>query len=415
MTRVRSAWVTAALCLTFSACGPAQETGRPPSGLPEAEATTVGVSPAALERIAPAMEELIDAGTTGGIMTMVARRGRIVHWSAYGSRIVGEDPLERDDIFRIYSMTKPVTAVAVMMLVEEGSLSLDQPVSDVLPAFADPMVMEAEGPRPAAEPITIRHLLTHTSGLTYGDFGNTPVDSMYRAERLGVWGTHGNLAETVAAIASLPLRFDPGTRWNYSMAYDVLGRVVEVVSGQTFADFLHERILDPLQMDDTDFWVRPEKRERFVASYGPGDGGIQVIDSPVEGLFTQPPLWLSGGAGLTSTADDYIRFCQMLLNGGELDGVRLLQPETVAEMTRNHLPDELVPIGIGGPDQGFGLGFAVSMGEHAGAYRWLGVAGTHFFIDPSEELIAFAWTNFRPQGRVPIQNLMTELAYATIE
>ncbi|HUP52762.1 MAG TPA: serine hydrolase [Longimicrobiales bacterium] len=374
----------------------------------------VGLSSAVLDRIAPAMQELIDAGRTAGVVTLVARRGTIVHWDAHGWRVLGEDRLERDDIFRIYSMTKPVTSVAVMMLVEEGRLALDTPLADVIPAFRGQQVWDAGRLRAPASPILIRHLLTHTSGLGYGDIGRTPVDSLYREARLGVWGSAGDLEATVSEIASLPLIFDPGTRWNYSLGVDVLGRVVEVVSGRSLDDFFRTRIFAPLGMDDTGFSVPVNELDDFTAVYGPGQGGLQVIESPVDGQHTRPAQWLSGGGGLTSTAGDYLRFAQMLLNEGELHGARLLRPETVRLMRSNHLPDELVPIGIGGADQGFGLGFAVSMGENAGSYRWLGIAGTFFWIDPTEEMIVFAWNQLRPSGGAPIERVMAGIAYEAV-
>jgi CubicO group peptidase (beta-lactamase class C family) len=385
-----------------------------PYELTAGEPEDVGLSSAVLDSIGPAIRGLIEQGRTAGAMTLVARRGKIVHWEASGWRVLGEDPLERDDIFRIYSMTKPITSVAVMLLVEEGRLSLDTPLADILPAFRGQQVRDTSGLRPPASPILIRHLLSHTAGLGYGDIGRTVVDSLYRVAGLGVWGTAGDLEQTVDAIASLPLIFDPGTRWNYSLGVDVLGRVVEVVSGRPLDDFFRTRIFAPLGMRDTDFWVHPDKLDRFTAAYGPGEGGLREIESAVDGQHTRAAAWLSGGGGLTSTASDYLRFTQMLLNEGELDGVRLLRRETVRLMRRNHLPDDLLPIGIGGADQGFGLGFAVSMGEHAGSYRWLGIAGTYFWIDPSEELIVFAWNQLRPSGGSPIEGVLSGLVYRAI-
>jgi CubicO group peptidase (beta-lactamase class C family) len=360
------------------------------------------------------MQALVDSGRTAGVMTLVARRGEVVHWKATGWRVLGEDALEPDDIFRIYSMTKPVTSVAVMMLVEEGRLSLDTPLADVLPEFANVRVQDGEGLRPPASPILIRHLLSHTAGIGYGDIGRTPVDSLYRAARLGVWGTAGNLEQTVDAIASLPLIFDPGTRWSYSLGVDVLGRVIEVVSGRTLAEFFQDRIFEPLGMDDTAFQVQPDDLARFTAAYAPGPNGLRVGESNVDGQHTRPAQWFSGGGGLTSTASDYLRFAQMLLDDGELDGVRLLRAETVQTMRRNHLPQELLPIPIGGQNHGFGLGFAVAMGEHAGTYRWLGIAGTYFWIDPNEDLIVFAWNQLRPNGGAPIERIVSEIVYEAI-
>ncbi len=370
------------------------------TGSPE----SVGMSSEVLARIGPAMQALVDEGRTGGVVTLVARRGTVVHWDAHGWRVVGEDALEADDVFRIFSMTKPVTSVAVMMLVEQGRLELDQPVSEVLPAFDEVQVYDEGRLRPPSRAATIRDLLRHTSGLTYGVFGSTPVDRMYVRELGGLsMQTDRNLAETIDVVASLPLLADPGSVWNYSMSTDVLGRVVEVVSGRSLADFFHERIFRPLGMDDTAFHVGAEKLERFTAVYSTVDGELILSDSPVDGPFTRPPSWYSGGGGLTSTASDYLRFSQMLLNGGELDGVRIVQAETVRVMTRNHLDEALLPIRIGGfvPQDGFGLGFAVNVdGPTAGTYSWGGAASTWFWIDPVEELVVLVWTQYMPMGVV---------------
>jgi CubicO group peptidase (beta-lactamase class C family)/predicted outer membrane protein len=375
----------------------------------------VDLSSEVLARIGPAMQALVDSGRTAGVMSLVARRGEIVHWQAAGWRVLGEDALEPDDIFRIYSMTKPVTSVAAMILVEEGRLSLDTPLADVLPAFANVQVADSGRLRTPARPILIRHLLTHTAGFGYGDIGRTPVDSLYRAARLGVWGTAGDLEQTVDAIARLPLIFDPGARWNYSMGVDVLGRVVEVVSGETLEDFFRERIFEPLRMEDTGFHVVADELDRFTGGYAPSPQGLRVIESPIDGQHTRPAQWFSGGGGLTSTASDYLRFTSMLLNEGELDGVRLLRPETVEQMRSNQLPPELVPIPpIVGQNYGFGLGFAVSMGENAGSYRWLGIEGTYFWIDPTQDLIVFAWNQLRPSGGAPIERVMADIVYDAI-
>jgi CubicO group peptidase (beta-lactamase class C family) len=383
--------------------------------LPRATPEEVGLSSERLERVGEVFRGYADAGRWAGAVGMVVRRGRVVYEEAWGMRdVAARDRLETDDVFRIYSMTKPVTSVAAMMLVEEGKFSLDTPLADVLPEFADIQVLDGTVLRPPARPILVRHLLSHTAGLGYGDIGRTPVDSLYRAARLGVWGTAGDLDQTVDAIASLPLAFDPGSRWSYSLGVDVLGRVVEVASGRTLADFFQERIFEPLGMDDTGFHVQPDDLDRFTAAYAPSPSGLRVGESNVDGQHTRPAQWYSGGGGLTSTASDYLRFTQMLLNDGELDGVRLLRPETVRAMRTNQLPPELVPIPIGGQNQGFGLGFAVSMGEHAGTFRWLGIAGTYFWIDPSEELIVFAWNQLRPNGAAPIERIVSDIVYEAI-
>ena len=389
---------------------PSDQTGQT-TAAPEA----VGLSGEVLARIGPTMQGFIDADRTAGIMTMVARRGEIVHWDAHGWRVLNEDLLEPDDIFRIYSMTKPVTSVAAMMLVEEGLLSLDDELASVIPEFADVGVHDNGATRPPDRPILIRDLLTHTSGLTYGIFGNTPVDSMYNRALYGSpEGSRRNLQQRVEMIASLPLVDDPGDRWIYSMSTDVLGRVVEVASGQSLDDFFRERIFEPLGMDDTGFHVPAGKHDRFTRMYRLSRQGLQASSSPEQDPYLHPATWFSGGGGLTSTASDYLRFAQMLLGGGELEGVRLLQTETVSEMTRNQLPDDLVPILPGLGDMGFGLGFAVPAGEEDGAYWWSGVANTYFWIDPAEEIIAFAWTQLQPFGGAPVDRLLRPIVYESI-
>ncbi|MEQ1856659.1 MAG: serine hydrolase domain-containing protein [Longimicrobiales bacterium] len=408
LRRPRAALLAATLLALASAApvaAVAQTTARPED---------VGMSSEALARIGPAMQALVDSGRTAGVMTLVARRGEVVHWQATGWRVLGEERLEPDDVFRIYSMTKPVTSVAVMMLVEEGRLTLDTRLADVLPQFAGVQVYDQGRLRAPATPILIRHLLTHTAGLGYGDIGRTPVDSLYREARLGVWGSAGDLEQTVDAIARQPLIFDPGTRFNYSMGIDVLGRVVEVVSGMTLEDFFRERIFEPLRMDDTGFTVLWEDLPRFTAAYAPSTQGLRENESAVTGQHTRPAQWFSGGAGLTSTASDYLRFASMLLNDGELDGVRLLRAETVRQMRSNQLPPELVPVAIAGPNHGWGFGFAVSVGEHPGQYRWVGIIGTTFWVDPEEDLIVFAWQQLRPNGAAPIEGRVSDIVYGAL-
>ena len=374
----------------------------------------VGLASDVLARIGPAMRDFIDSDRTAGIMTLVARRGEIVHWNAEGWRVLDEDPLEPNDIFRIFSMTKPVTSVAAMMLVEEGRLSLDDPLSSVIPAFAGVQVYDDGTLRPPSRPILIRDLLSHTSGLTYGIFGNTPVDSLYRASLNALdTGGEADLEQRVEVLASLPLVDDPGARWIYSMSTDVLGRVVEVASGQTLDAFFRERIFEPLGMDDTGFHVPADKVDRFTKLYYRTRDGIVAPPSPGGDRFTRPPGWFSGGGGLTSTAADYLRFCEMLLGEGEAYGVRLLKPETVRLMTQNHLPEELIPI-LGLTGQGFGLGFSVSVGENAGTYWWSGVASTYFWVDPEEEIVALAWTQLQPYGTAPVDRLLRPLVYQAI-
>jgi len=373
----------------------------------------VGLSSQVLARIGPTMQAAVDAGRTGGIVTLVARHGEIVHWDASGWRVLGEDALEPNDIFRIYSMTKPVTSVAAMMLVESGDIGLDDPVSMYVPSFADPQIFEADGStRPARREVTLRDLLSHTSGLTYGIFGNTPADQLVTRNANPVAVYSGRSLEQVAnALGEIPLLFDPGTKWNYSMSTDVLGRVIEVASGVTLEAFFHSRIFAPLGMEETGFSVDEADMDRLVAMYTPGDAGLKRGPEYATGAR---PSWFSGGGGLYSTAADYFRFAQMLGNGGELDGARLVSSETLAEMSRNHLPDDLIPIAPYWPDTGFGLGFAVAMTEHTGNFWWMGMANTYFWVDPNEDLVVFAWTQYDPPLAMPLDRLIRPIVYEAI-
>lgn len=378
----------------------------------------VGMSAEVLSEIGPAMASVIEEGRTGGIVTLVARDGVVVHWEANGWRVLGEDPLERDDIFRIYSMTKPVTSVAAMILVEEGRLGLDQPLEEVLPAFADVQVYDDGELRSPRRSITIRDLLRHTSGLTYGMFGNTPVDRLYLDALQALdMDTGRTLEATVDIVAGLPLLADPGALWNYSMSTDVLGRVVEVASGMSLEDFFRTRIFEPLGMDDTAFHVAAEDHHRLLDVYTRQGGGLVAVDAADDSPFTEPPSWYSGGGGLTSTPSDYLLFAQMLANEGELGGVRLLRAETVRAMTANQLDDSLLPMRLGGPipTHGWGLGFAVGMeGPVEDIYWWAGIANTRFWIDPVEDIVAFAWTQYLPSGGVSLDAELRRIVYESI-
>lgn len=397
----------------------------PSAGLPLAAPSEVGMSAQGLAKIAPAMQLYVDDDRLAGVMTMVARQGRVVHWNAVGERDgAAGDPLEPDDIFRIYSMTKPVTTVAAMILVEEGRLSLDDPVSDHIHDFDDVQVWTDGDIRvEPSRPMTIEHLMTHTSGLTYGFFGDSAVDRLYNES--GAFSGATNLPDFAQRIADLPLIDHPGGRWNYGVSTDVLGRVVEVVSGQAFDQFLVERIFEPLKMDDTAFWVEADKRDRLTAHYRSVDGALVTVDSPVDGEYTEPPTWLSGGGGLTSTASDYIRFAQMLLNDGQLGDIRILESETVRAMRSNRLPDSLVPIELGAylsPGYGFGLGFAVVVDEESspepdrnGVFRWAGAANTFFWIDPETELIGMVWAQYNPFAAYDVEREFQTLVYNALK
>ena len=366
------------------------------AGLPRAAPEDVGMSTSRLGRIAPVMQHWVDAGKIPGALTMIAREGKLVHFEKFGAQDVATvKPIAFDTIFRIYSMTKPITSIAVMMLYEEGHFQLSTPVSEFIPAFKDMQVYTEDGATIVdADPeMTLKHLLTHTSGIIYGGDGAHPIHQRYKEANF--YG--GDLANMAEKLGQIPLAFRPGNWWSYGMSTDVLGYVVEVVSGMPFAEFLETRIFEPLGMVDTAFSVPEQKADRYATLYEPSeDGGIQVIkNAPV----SSGPLRFhpSGGAGLQSTAADYLRFCQMLLNGGEFDGARLLGSKTVELITMNHITDDWQPLERSGC--GFGLGFAVvtdvaethSPGSE-GTYSWGGLASTTFWIDPVEELIGILMT-----------------------
>ncbi|MBN1639583.1 MAG: beta-lactamase family protein [Anaerolineae bacterium] len=389
---------------------------------------SVGLDAGRLARIGALTRRYVDQGKLAGAVTLVARRGEIAHFEATGQMDIARGtPMARDTLLRIYSMTKPITSVAVMMLQEQGRLRLTDPVADLVPAFADAQVWTGgEGAEmalaPLARPITIHDLLTHTAGLSYG-FEEHPIDALYR-ERL--WKRADDdagytLAEAVAVVAGIPLFFQPGTAWRYSFATDVLGYVVQVVSGVPFETYLQDQILGPLGMVDTAFHVPAGKIDRFATNYGPAKegAGIVVVDDPATSHYLQPPSSPSGGGGLISTTIDYWRFAQMLLNGGELEGVRLLGRKTVELMRMDHLPAGGER--SGDPGHGFGLGFGVTrdLAAHKrqgspGAYGWGGAASTRFWIDPQEDLIGIWMTQFMPNNHYPVADEFEIAVYQAI-
>jgi CubicO group peptidase (beta-lactamase class C family) len=394
-----------------------------------------GVSASGLDRIREAMQAYVDDGKLAGLITMLARRGQVFHFECLGMMdLEANKPMQADTIFRIYSMTKPITSVAVMMLFEEGHLQLKDPVSRFIPAFQDIRVFvnETDAGLELADlerEVTIQDLLTHTSGLVYGDPEGSPVEVMvWQADReTEKVIPDETLAEWIPRLVRLPLAHQPGSQWHYGLSTDVLGYVVEVISGLAFDAFLDQRILGPLAMVDTGFYVPAEKIDRLAAMYGASeDGGLQLMDAPETSQYARPRRFLSGGGGLVSTAADYLRFAQMLLNGGELDGVRLLGQETVELMTMNHLPEPLMPIELGPltpylKGHGFGLGFAVvtdvahcGLFGSEGAYSWGGAANTFFWVDPKEELIGLIMPQFTPSAHYPLQREFQELAYQVI-
>jgi len=394
----------------------------------------VGLSSERLERVDGWMRRLVEDGKLPGVLTMVARRGRVVWLRTTGLADVARGtPVAPDTIFRIYSMTKPLTSVAIMMLYEEGLFQLDDPITRFLPCFRNMRVF-AGGSRtkwesvPAERDITFRDLLTHTSGLTYGFLDSTLVDAMYRERGVDFQTSAGSLEAMVEAAASLPLLAQPGAEWNYSIATDVLGHLVAGISGRPFEQFLRERVIEPLGMIDTDFYVPPEKIGRFAANYAPGDNGsLKLVDDPRDSRYGAPRRLCSGGGGLVSTAADYMRFCEVMLNKGELDGVRLLGRKTVELMTTNHLPGDMASMGQPRFSEspytgiGFGLGFSVML-EPAraqilgtpGEYAWGGAASTAFWIDPAEELAVILLTQLMPSSTYPIRRELRVLTYQAI-
>jgi CubicO group peptidase (beta-lactamase class C family) len=391
----------------------------------DVEPGEVGVDGTRLQRVDSHFRRYVDDGRLAGWTIAFARRGRVVHLSHYGlADIEAQRPVGDDTMWRIYSMTKPITSVAALMLVERGALELTDPVSRYIPAFADARVYVSgsaakAGTVPATEPVRVWHLLTHTAGLTYGWHHAHAVDEMYRAKGFEFGSPRGmDLAGACEVWAGLPLLFQPGTEWNYSVATDVLGRVVEVASGQSLDAFFAEQIFAPLGMQDTAFSVPSDDLDRLAALYVPKPEGGLARNSAMGDAATRTPTFLSGGGGLVSTAADYHRFTQMLARGGELDGNRLLGPHTVAYMTRNHLPGGADLDQVGRPmfsespyrGVGFGLGFSVvvdaAQGKaltHEGEYAWGGLASTAFWVDPAAEVTALFFTQLMPSSTYPIR------------
>jgi CubicO group peptidase (beta-lactamase class C family) len=397
----------------------------------------LGFDAARLARIDRHFAEYVDSGRLPGWQIVVTRRGEVAHASTYGYLKREERvPVRPDTLWRIFSMTKPITSVAAMMLWERGLFELTDEISRWLPEFADMRVYNKGSARrpqtlPATEPIRVWHLMTHTSGLTYGFLQHSVVDEMYRDEGFDVYppATH-TLADACEVWARLPLLFQPGTAWEYSVATDVLGRLVELVSGQTLDSFFAERIFGHLGMTDTRWWVEGDDKERLAGLYTPHpiDGHAAHADD-VGRLALMKPNLLSGGHGLISTAADYHRFTQMLRRGGELDGERLLSNRTVWFMTRNHLPGgkDLGELSTGGFAEttfdgiGYGLGLGVvedpvpgRVYSSAGAYGWGGAASTVFWVDPDEDLTAMFFTQLLPETTYPVRTQLRQLVYSAL-
>jgi CubicO group peptidase (beta-lactamase class C family) len=419
-----------------------------PASLPLTSPEVAGMSKAAFDRIENHLRErYIEAGRFPGTQLMVYRRGKLVHRSSQGlADLERKVPVKDDTIFRIYSMTKPITSIAFMMLVEEGRVALDEPVHKYIPEWKNLGVFQAGVwpaflARPPSRPMQIVDLMRHTSGLTYGFQQRSNVDAAYRELKIGEVEKAGTLQSMIADLAKIPLEFSPGEAWNYSVSTDVIGYLIGLISGKPFEQFLQERIFDPLEMSDTGFFVSRDKAHRLAACYSASPqgamtfhaadrkGGLTLQDDPATSSFLSPPSFMSGGGGLCSTAADYLTFCRALLNGGELDGVRLIGPKTLALMTSNHLPggktlpelsrslfSEAAYHGIG-----FGLGFSVTLDPaqtlipgSRGEYAWGGAATTSFWIDPAEALIAIFMTQVLPSTATPIRRELRTMIYSAI-
>jgi CubicO group peptidase (beta-lactamase class C family) len=409
-----------------------------PAALPEqVDPGEVGFEADRLARIDSHFARYVDDGRLAGWQLLLSRRGKLAHLARRGlrDREAGQ-PVEADTIFRIYSMTKPITSVAAMMLWEEGAFELSTPVRRFIPSFKDVRVYvrgNSSSPLtvPSREPVRIWHLLTHMSGLSYGFHHAHAVDEMYRAAGYEwAWPEGTDLAAACDTWAGLPLLFEPGSEWNYGVSTDVLGRVVEVVSGQPLDRFFEERIFEPLGMGDTAFWAPVEKQGRLAALYAMAPSLAGPIRYDVLGdAALKPPTLLSGGGGLVSTIADYHRFARMLLGLGELDGKRLLAPRTLAYMTCNHLPGGVDLETVGRPlfaettynGVGFGLGFSVTLDPvkekvpgSPGAFGWGGAASTYFWVDPAEELIGIFMTQLLPSSTHPIRSELRQLVYQAL-
>ena len=409
----------------------------------ELNPTDAGFSPGRLDRITDHLQRrYIDPGKIAGCQTLVARHGHVAHFSSLGSLDVGRGlPMPHDAVFRLYSMTKPITSVALMSLYERGHFQLNDPVWKFIPSWrnhkvwvcgdGDDMVLEA--PR---RPMTMRDLLCHTGGLTYGsllasigvDVAPHPVDAVY--DRLGVRRSRDEtLADFVAQLSEVPLRYHPGEQWMYSISTDVCGYLVEVISGQRFDHYLQSEIFDPLGMADTSFTVAPANVGRLTANYMRGrDKSLVCIDSPDSSTYLSAPSFLSGGGGLTGTMADYFRFTEMLRRGGELGGNRILGPRTVGLMRRNHLRNgqDLTQMALGSFSEtsndgvGFGLGFASSIDEVAtgtfgtGDFYWGGAASTIFWVDPKEDLVVIFLTQLMPSTSYDFRSQLKNIVYSAL-
>jgi len=406
----------------------------------------VGLSSERLARLDAVMKtRYVDSGMLPGIMTQIYRKGQHVHTGMAGHMdLERSKPMQEDAIFRIYSMTKPITAVALMILVEDGMIGLDDDVQTYIPEWKGlgvyasgvstlvPGMPESFLTTPTARPMKVIDLATHTAGLTYGFLMRTAVDAAYRRHKINDFQTPGGLEGMIHQLAGLPLEFSPGTQWNYSISIDILGYLIEKVSGMAFGEFLRTRLFEPLGMVDTGFHCPPEKIARFSSCYVPGEGGgLKLQDDAQKSSYAKPPLLESGGGGLVSTTKDYMRFCQMMVKGGALDGVRILSPKSVALFSLNHLPGnqdltELAPAGAFSESGYSGIGFSLGCGVNIdvaktrlpgtlGEYFWGGAASTAFWIDPKEDLtVVFMTQVIGTDARLTLRRDLRTLVYSAM-
>jgi CubicO group peptidase (beta-lactamase class C family) len=407
----------------------------------DAQSQWTGLDAGRLERIGEHLERnYIGPGKIAGCQVSVARHGHLAYFKSFGSMDLERGkPMADDAIFRIYSMTKPITSVALMTLYEQGYFQLNDPVSRVVPSWKEHRVWTSgEGDvmqtEPAHRPVSFRDVLSHTTGLTYGGglpgVGiQHPIDQIYRDLKVRSVGGADSMQVFMDKLGQVPLRYQPGTAWMYSLATDVCGALVELISGKPFAQYLDETIFQPLGMKDTAFQVAAEKQGRFAANYQRGpDKKLKLIDDPATSDFTKEPGFKSGGGGLTGTSADYMRFCEMLRRGGELDGARILGPRTIELMHMNHLPGgkDLTQLAIGTFSEtanegvGFGLGFASTLGQvqtgtlGAGDYYWGGAASTIFWVDPKEDLSVVFMTQLMPSGTFNFRGQLKSIIYSSI-
>jgi CubicO group peptidase (beta-lactamase class C family) len=375
------------------------------------------------------MNRYVESEKLAGVVTCLARKGNIFYQEKFGyQNLETKIPISYDSIFRIYSMSKPITSTALMMLYEDALFNLTDPISQYIPSFDDVKVWKVDGEwETPSRPITIQDLLRHTAGLSYGvfDTSNSPVDKLY--DEADLFNNDIKNEELVSRISKLPLMFHPGEKWHYSVATDVIGYLVEVLSGKSLGDFMQERIFDPLQMADTAFQIDPSKLDRFCTLYGKTeDSEFEVLDTPETSDFLPPVVLQSGGAGLISTLPDFLKFASCILDKGKSDDIRLLGTKTVEMMTSNHLPPLLMPIAFEGTEpmlgMGFGLGFGVMvdpaqsgiMGS-VGDCSWGGYAETYFWNDPREDLIAIFMTQYLPSQFYPIRKEFRTAVYQALD